>query len=191
MSLTKSIEFAKKIHHGQQWKGTSRPMLYHPLAVASLVMKYGGTPNQIDAAVLHDVISEPGITFTQIENEFGKEVATLAFAFQDPPLPSNANQDWASIRKHYLEKIRTLPLESLLVVLCEELHELTELITDLRNDGHATWKRYPVPDRDITWYYRKLTEIAYKQFATDHAITRDLGRLTRQLVQFVHEGVSL
>lgn len=191
MALSKSIEFAQKTHLGQHWKGTNRPMLYHPLAVAALVMKYGGDEAQIDAAILHDLICEPGISFQVLEKAFGTEAATLAYAFEDPPPPENWGTDWASLRKLYLAKIETLSEKALLIVLCEELHELTELMTDLRNEGHATWKRYPVPDRDITWYFRKITEIAYKKRPTKDSLVLDFSRMTRQLVLFVHEGASL
>lgn len=165
-------------------------MLYHPLAVAALVLKYGGNSAQAQAALLHDTICEPGVTWESLHSEFGEEVANLAFAFQDPAPSENTPQDWASQKRNYLAKVNSLPEPALLVILCEELHELTELVGDLKNRGHSTWKRYPVPDRDIAWYFRKIIEIAYQKRPTPDPLTLDLARLTRQLVQFVHEGAE-
>lgn len=191
MSLSNSIEFAQKHYKSQVWKSTERPMLYHPLAVASLVLKYGGDADQADAAILHDLICEPGITYSLIKEKFGTEIARLTFAFEDPPLAEGTPQEWALVKKAYLAKVETLAERELLVVLCEELHELNELVTDLKNEGHGVWKRYPVPDRDITWYFRKITEIAYKRRPHTDTLVLELGRLTRALVQFVHEGALL
>ena len=54
--FTKAVELAVEVHKGQLKKLTDNPYIFHPLAVASLVMQYGGDEEQAMAAVVHDTI---------------------------------------------------------------------------------------------------------------------------------------
>lgn len=182
--IEKAVEISARHHAGQTWKKTERPMIYHPLGVASLVFRHGGTETQAAAALLHDT--------ELIPEGFPTEVAEILEGFTDPPFPEAAKNDWPYRRKLYLDKVRDLKDEVLFVILCEELHELSELVLDLKNSGTAVWKRYPVPDRDITWYFRQMTEIAYRRFTgKKEPLVQEMGRLTRSLSGFVHEGRDL
>src|SRR6185312_2038802 len=107
-------------HQGTLKKGTRYPFLYHPLAVASLVLKYGGNEAQARAALLHDTIAEPGVTRPMISDRFGAEVARLAYTFADPETPREIQRDWQKLRQAYLEKLAQADDDALLVVACEE-----------------------------------------------------------------------
>src|SRR5688572_28264813 len=56
--LTEAFRFAMDKHHGQLRKLSARPFVYHPFAVAVLVLQYGGTDEQAQAAFVHDTIGE-------------------------------------------------------------------------------------------------------------------------------------
>ena len=48
--LAKAVALAERAHAGQFRKGTRIPYIAHPMTVASLVLDYGGTPEQAAAA---------------------------------------------------------------------------------------------------------------------------------------------
>src|SRR5690348_12212904 len=112
MELHNALALAEHIHQGTAKSGTDYPFLYHPLAVASLVLKYGGSLAQAQAALLHDTIVDPQISEERLTREFGPEVARLAFAFADPPPSANtggakALEVWQRTRESYLVKLAT------------------------------------------------------------------------------------
>ena len=76
--LNEAIEFATKAHEGQFRKGTKRPYIVHPIAVADIVMTMTWDEEVISAAVLHDTIEDcPGVTEEILREKFGNRVASL------------------------------------------------------------------------------------------------------------------
>ena len=54
--FTRAVDYARIAHATQVRKGSGIPYLYHPLAVASLVIEFGGNEYQAIAGLLHDVV---------------------------------------------------------------------------------------------------------------------------------------
>ena len=75
--LARAFAFAQRAHGGQTRKGTSIPYLSHPMAVASIVLEYGGSEDQAAAALLHDTVEDCGVTYEQLSGEFGPAVARI------------------------------------------------------------------------------------------------------------------
>ncbi|NBX69161.1 MAG: HD domain-containing protein [Proteobacteria bacterium] len=187
--LAEAFDFASRIHHTKTWKETSRSFLHHPMAVASLVMFYGGDSSQTIAALLHDTITETAIV-DDIKKQFGSDVADLVSAFEDPPEVLQKKLEWAEIKKAYLKKIETLSSRSIFVIACEELHELSVLIHDAKYLGAAVWKRFPVPARDLGWYYKSLSTIFYHKLKEPQyqALVSEFATQTKVLSNQVFEG---
>jgi (p)ppGpp synthase/HD superfamily hydrolase len=59
----------------QRRKYSNLPYIVHPEDVANRVEAFGGTPSQIAAAWLHDVVEDTEVKLELIELLFGKEVA--------------------------------------------------------------------------------------------------------------------
>ncbi len=59
-----ALSLALEAHAGQIRKGTENalglplPYITHPVAVATLVQRYGGNEDQVIAALLHDVLED-------------------------------------------------------------------------------------------------------------------------------------
>ena len=69
--------FAKGRHAHQNRKVSGYPYFVHPRAVAYLVMKYGGTIDQINAAFAHDLLEDTETSYPEIEAVAGTNVANL------------------------------------------------------------------------------------------------------------------
>src|SRR5687768_357215 len=77
-TILRAASFAAKKHKDQKRKGSDgEPYINHPLEVASLLTDVGGITdtNIITAALLHDTVEDTGVSFEEIEKEFGSEVA--------------------------------------------------------------------------------------------------------------------
>ena len=84
--LIKSAEiFARSRHAGQFRKGDAQePYIVHVEEVAELVTAWGGSESAIAAAWLHDTVEDcPPTSFTEIDQDFGSEVAGIVREMTD------------------------------------------------------------------------------------------------------------
>ncbi len=184
MPLLNAFEYAEIAHIGQKKSGTEIPLISHPLAVASFVLRYGGTETQAQAALIHDTINDPGITEEEIAEKFGSAVTRYVFAFADPPFPSGATPGWKERRVAYLTKLTALDEDVLFVIACEELHDLSELLHDLRHVGVKTWDRFEAAPVDLYWGYRELLKLFYDRLPKTPGATQlaaEFARCLREL----------
>lgn len=84
MPLSRAIILATRHHEGQLDK-LGQPYILHPLDVMLRVQRFGGTPMQLDAAVLHDTVEDTDLTLSQIAHLFDDEVAALVEAVTKRP----------------------------------------------------------------------------------------------------------
>lgn len=195
--LPRALEWAERAHTGQTRKDGVAAYLVHPLAVASLVLRFGGSQEQASAALLHDTLGLAGITLESVRTEFGEKVAALVDAFTDPELPADipaeilAKYPWEVAKKAYIAKLRALGAEALLVIGCEEFHELTELASELRASPPAeVWKRRPAHPMNYGWYYKEILKVITPKLASGPArgLVMEYALELRQLQERVFEG---
>ena len=77
----------------QRRKYTNEPYIVHPAEVARIVAGVpGSTPEMVAAAWLHDVVEDTGCTLTDINFNFGDEVAGLVGWLTDVSRPQDGNR---------------------------------------------------------------------------------------------------
>ena len=64
-------------HHKGQLRKSGEEYITHPLAVARILADLGSGPATIVAALLHDTVEDTEYSITQLESDFGSEVALL------------------------------------------------------------------------------------------------------------------
>ncbi len=75
--LMKAFRMANEAHKGMRRK-SGEPFIMHPLAVARIVSEeIGMGVTSTISAILHDVVEDTELTIENIENAFGKKVATI------------------------------------------------------------------------------------------------------------------
>jgi guanosine-3',5'-bis(diphosphate) 3'-pyrophosphohydrolase len=67
-------------HKDQSSRYSKRRVLRHILAVAKTVTEIGLDSETIAAAMLHDILEETDITYSQLEENFGSRIANIVFA---------------------------------------------------------------------------------------------------------------
>ena len=120
--------YAKARHDrtGAIRKSSGKPYFVHPDGVAQIVMVYGGTDAQIQAAYLHDTMEDTGETADHIAELFGEDVASIVSEITNDP--------WEVRRigkENYISK-----------ELCELSHDA--LLVKL-SDMYYNQKDYPKP----------------------------------------------
>jgi (p)ppGpp synthase/HD superfamily hydrolase len=92
--ITRAREFAITAHEsiGQKRKYSDDPYWVHPERVAAMVADFGGTPEMVAAAWLHDTVEDTPVTIEEIEAEFGSEVMALVDDLTDVSQPEDGNR---------------------------------------------------------------------------------------------------
>ena len=90
----KALVFATAAHAavGQMRKYTDDPYIVHPIRVANIVDKFGGTDEMIAAAYLHDVVEDTGVSIADIQDMFGPVVARIVDGLTDVSVPEDGNR---------------------------------------------------------------------------------------------------
>ena len=70
---------------GQTRKYTKKPYHAHPSSVANTVSRFGARDEVIAAAWLHDVLEDTQVTYEQLREFFGDEVAFLVLELTERP----------------------------------------------------------------------------------------------------------
>ena len=156
--VARAFAFALQAHGTQTRKGTTIPYISHVLAVASLVLDYGGTENQVVAALLHDTVEDCGVTYAQIQRQFGAPVARIVKDCTDAetiPKPP-----WKARKQRYIDHLRHgHHAPSLLVSAADKLHNARAIVHDVKHQGKAVWRRFHAGPDEILWYYQSLCAI--------------------------------
>lgn len=63
--------------HGEQTRDSGEPYITHPVAVATILLDLAIGAETVVAALLHDVIEDTDISYDQIADYFGEEIASL------------------------------------------------------------------------------------------------------------------
>lgn len=93
--VEKAQMFAAGAHAGvgQKRKYTGEDYIHHPIAVAEIVRKHGGTDEMVAAAMLHDTIEDTQVTFGHIFSLFGDRVAEMVDALSNKAKKKDGNRE--------------------------------------------------------------------------------------------------
>ncbi len=152
--VQRAAEFAAKAHEGALRKGSSMPYIVHPKEVAAIVAVMGGEPEEIAAAYLHDVIEDAGITYAQLQCEFGQKVADLVLAESE-----DKSKTWIERKQATINRLRTASREEKLITFADKLSNLRSTAEDYLAMGDVIWQKFRQKEKAMhAWYYRSVFE---------------------------------
>ena len=168
--FSEAAEYARAAHAGQVRKRTRIPYISHPIAVASLVLTYGGDEDQAIAALLHDVLEDCGAHHEEtIRARFGDRVARMVLDCTDgtaetkagADTPEAKRRDWERRKVAYLDALQHKQGDTLLVSACDKLHNARCIVDDLDDPatGLAVFDRFKAGREGTAWYYGELARV--------------------------------
>lgn len=154
-----ALVFATRLHARQVRKGSGIPYISHLLAVAALVLEYGGNEDEAIAALLHDAIEDQGgeATRREIRQRFGDTVVEIVNGCTDAdtiPKPP-----WRPRKEAYIAHLRYASPSVLLVSAADKLHNTRSILGDYRVVGEQLWQRFKAGKEGTLWYYRALLTV--------------------------------
>lgn len=154
--IFRAIEFAAKAHSGQYRKGTKIPYITHPLSVARTLIQLECSEPVIIAGILHDTLEDTRVTFDELQEAFGKEVADLVNSVSEP---NKSDLIWENRKAHTLKHLKVASHDQIILSLADKLDNIRSIREDHQRIGDKLWKRFNRPKEKQKWYYENLVGI--------------------------------
>jgi (p)ppGpp synthase/HD superfamily hydrolase len=136
--VIRAYNFSKKAHEGQNRRFVDLDYFTHPKGVARIVEEFSEEPEIIAAALLHDVLEDTKISFSDLESEFGVEVAQLV-----DEMTNKKEERGNRKKKDYLrEKMSKMSDDALLIKFADRLHNIQYLEHDSKNPELKSFAQY-------------------------------------------------
>ncbi len=211
--LRQAFDFANEAHKDQV-RASGEPYVFHVISVAEILLSLNLDTPSLMAALLHDVVEDTDITLEQLEEKFGKEVATLvdsvtkmkAFANLKPDQNGNIKKE--GLKAENLRKLLLAMAEDVRVVmikLADRLHNMRTLDSlppkKQKLIASETAEIYaPLANRLGIWQlkweledlaFRYLDEVNYKKIAryiSERKVDRD--KYIKDVVQIIQDNLK-
>ena len=196
--IARAYEFGAAAHDGQSRK-TGEPYITHPVAVAQELAEMHLDSEAIMAAILHDTVEDTEASLSDIEEQFGNEVALLVDGvskLDQIQFRSQAEAQAESFRKMMLAMIEDIRV--ILVKLADRLHNMQTLgampASKIRRIARETLDIYaPIANRlGINRLKIELEDLGFKYLypmryrVLDKALKKSKGS-QRQIVKRISE----
>ena len=126
--IERAFKFAKEAHKGIR-RRSGEPYILHPIAVARIVsQEIGLGSTSICAALLHDVVEDTEYTVEDIENHFGKKIASIVDGLTK--ISGGIFGDQASAQAENFQRLLLTMSEDIRVILikmADRLHNMRTL----------------------------------------------------------------
>ena len=126
--ITKAYELANKAHNNQKRK-SGEPYIIHPICVAIILAELELDKETIAAGLLHDVIEDTAISFKELSDMFGVDVANLVDGVTKLTQLSLKNDkiemQAENLRKMFLAMAKDIRV--ILIKLADRLHNMRTL----------------------------------------------------------------
>ncbi len=175
---------AAKAHEGQT-RVSGEPYVTHAVAVAKILADLHLDRTTVAAALLHDVLEDTGVEFTELRERFGAEIAGLVDG-----VTKLGKIEWQSREQRQAESLRKMflamanDIRIVLIKLADRLHNM-RTISPLpewkrRRTSQETLDIYaPLAERlGIGSVQKELEDLAFQQLESE-----TFAELTRSLAQ--------
>ncbi|MFN3724478.1 MAG: RelA/SpoT family protein [Paracoccaceae bacterium] len=193
--IRRAYAYGMQMHDGQMRK-SGEPYFTHPVAVAAILTEQRLDDATIVTALLHDTIEDTKSTYTEVERQFGQEVAELVDGvtkLTNLQLSSTETQQAENFRKLFMAMSKDLRV--ILVKLADRLHNM-RTIKSMNVDKQAqkareTMEIYaPLAGRmGMQWMREELEDLSFKVLNPDarNSIIRRFLTLQREAGDVVHK----
>lgn len=173
--------FAIEAHKGQVRKSDpEKPMIIHPINVGNILEEYGFDENIVAAGFLHDVVEDTSYTIEDIEEKFGKDIASLVMGASEP----DKSLSWEDRKKHTIETIKNLDLRHKAIVCADKISNLEDLRIISEIKGEYNFSAFKRGFESQKWYY---TEV-YKSLIQNEDKSLPMFSKLKELIDYIFDN---
>jgi guanosine-3',5'-bis(diphosphate) 3'-pyrophosphohydrolase len=125
--IKRAYYYARKAHEGQK-RISGEPYIIHPVEVAMILTEIEMDTSSICAALLHDVIEDTQVSYVNLLNDFGEEIALLVNGvtkLSRIEFQTREDAQAENLRKMFLAMAKDIRV--ILIKLADRLHNMRTL----------------------------------------------------------------
>ena len=197
--IRRAYEFSAKAHEGQL-RRSGEPYLAHPLAVAEILTALKLDVPAIVAGLMHDTIEDTIRTRTQIEEEFGKDIARLVEG-----VTKIGKIHFKSYEETQAENFRKMlismadDIRVILIKLADRLHNMRTIEhldpTQQKKIAQETIEIYaPLANRlGIGWMRSELEDLCFKTLKPDvyATLAERVAKRVEEREQYIRDVIGI
>ena len=152
--IRKAAEFAARAHEGALRKGSKIPYISHPMEVAVIVALMTDDKDLIAAAYLHDVIEDAGVSYQELEQEFGTRIAQFVKKESE-----DKSKSWMERKQATIDRLADAKREDKILAFGDKLSNLRSTAKDYMVVGDEIWQKFRAKDKKLqAWYYESMVD---------------------------------
>lgn len=175
--LMTAINVAARAHDGHKRKATDLPYASHLFGVMTIASSVTDDEDVLIACLLHDTIEDVPEKYdaTQMRQDFGQRVLDIVLGVTKQELPT-----WQERSDAYLAHLKKgASDESVLVSLCDKMHNLMSTLAECDEVGEAAWERFNAGKERQQWWYRSMYEVVAKRLPDNLLLPEFQGLVER------------
>ena len=148
-------------------KGSKVPYISHLMAVSALVLEHGGSHEQAQAALLHDILEDTGLTYDELAARVGTTIADIvAHCTHADSDDEKTPEAWKARKQLYLDRLRRDGRKSngeladfVLVTLADKTHNIETTLREIEQGDYSEtdyFARFNAGREDQEWWYTSL-----------------------------------
>lgn len=154
-------------------KETDIPYMAHILGVAGITALYGGTEEEIIAALLHDTVEDTDLTVGTVRANFGPKVAAIVEACSDTD--QHPKPPWRRRKEEHIAAMRCTSHSTRFVYAADKLQNARAMLRDYRAIGDKLWERFNGRKEGTFWYYDTLIQV-FRETGTQQDLVDELAQ---------------
>ena len=127
----------------------------HPLETALITAMMTDDEELIAAALLHDTVEDAGVTYRELQEQFGVRVARLVAEESE-----DKSKSWLERKGCTLAHLKDADRDTKLLTLADKLSNIRSMARDYILVGEGLWERFNVRQKELhAWYYTSMIEL--------------------------------
>jgi len=208
--IDRAAEVAHLVHRGAVRKGTARPYILHPLAVAGILEEHGYDEDLVVAGLLHDTVEDASYdspafqlemsalagagrmpypaslvefrsAFVQfLGAEFGGGVVELVLGVSETKNNGGPALDWLERKKEQLVHLASATERQAALKAADALHNIECTTADLRELGLTVLDRFRGGALTV-WHYSAIAQLVVGRMPPRHPLASRVQDAAEQL----------
>jgi (p)ppGpp synthase/HD superfamily hydrolase len=208
--IDRAAEVARLVHRGAVRKGTARPYILHPVAVARILEEHGYGEDLVVAGLLHDTVEDAKydhegfqrdmctlagegrmpcpaglVEFRTaflrfIDDEFGRNVLDLVLGVSETKNHGGPALDWLERKQEQLVHLAGASEHQAALKAADALHNIESTLADLRELGLTVLDRFRGGALTV-WHYSAIAHLVVRRMPDGHPLAARVHAAAEQL----------
>jgi len=182
-----ALRLATTVHRHQNRKGADLPYISHPVHVSVILLRHGFSTDVAIAGLLHDVVEDQGVPLSEIEEQFGPQVAEFVAALSEHKTDEQgARRPWEARKQELFEHVREARPEVAAIKAADALHNARTTALDARQKGPGIWSRFTRGPQALLAYYYQAIQVTRERLG-NHPLVDELAEAVEELRGIVRD----